>query len=91
MLTLDELKQFLRIEHSEEDLLLSSLIQTADDFIKTATHKAADNTAGRFKLAQMLIAGHWYENRGATGKAEQLPYHLESLLIQITCETEDTL
>lgn len=85
MLTLEQLKDFLRIDSTftEEDSFLSSLLLSTEKFIKNATAPEADTNSELFQLAQRLLSAHWYENRGLTGKSEQLPFHLESILLQI--------
>jgi hypothetical protein len=35
-------------------------------------------------LAQRFLIAHWYENPNAQGKVEKIPYHLDSLFLQIT-------
>lgn len=65
ILTVDEVKAHLRIEHDEEDEYLESLIrqaqQTAEDYIRESL---PDGTAPEaVKLACLLMIGYVYENR----------------------------
>ena len=83
MLTLDDVKAFLRIDTSEDDAFLSSLMLVSDTWIKNATDQSADNTTEIYKLAQLILILKWYENREGTGSTSDVPYHLESLLVQI--------
>jgi len=90
-LTLNEVKDYLRIEQdfTEEDTLLSSLLLASQNYILNATHKNADKTDELFKLSQMLLIGHWYENREVVGKADQLAFSLQSILQQIKYTTSE--
>lgn len=91
MLTLDEVKTFLRIDAdmSEDDAFLSSLIVVSNQFIINATHTNADTDSELFKLAQKMLILDWYENRGMVGKAEGLRFDMESILFQIKATTSD--
>ncbi|MGD6992167.1 head-tail connector protein [Sutcliffiella horikoshii] len=90
-LTLAEVKDYLRIEQdfTEEDTLLSSLLLASETYILNATHKNADKTDELFKLSQLLLVGHWHENREVVGKADQLAFSLQSILQQIKYTTSD--
>lgn len=92
-LTLEEVKDFLRIEQdfTEEDTLLSSLLLASQNYILNATHKNADKTGELFKLSQMLLIGHWHTNREVVGKADQLAFSLQSILQQIKYTTSDPI
>lgn len=95
MLTLQEVKEFLRIETTfeEEDLFLSSLLLASETFIINATHTNADKTTELFKLAQRFLILHWYENRntviiGVT--SQQLDFALKDILLQISLTSSET-
>ena len=64
ILTVDEVKQHLRIEHDEEDEILYILITqaqaTAEDFCRTSFEEDAPSPV---RLAAMLMISHYYENR----------------------------
>ncbi|USK78961.1 head-tail connector protein [Peribacillus frigoritolerans] len=91
MLTLQEVKSFMRIEHGEEDTFLSSLLLVTENYIKNATHSNADNNTPEFKFAQCFLCLHWYENRDLSGKAVNMPHHLNALFLQITATSGDAL
>lgn len=89
MLTLSEVKQWLRLEESDtaEDALLQSLINTATEYIRNAV-PAGMNLDGNpiaTLLARVLIAD-WYENRTSIGqvRAEMLPT-VRALVVQLQC------
>ncbi|WP_069649643.1 head-tail connector protein [Caloranaerobacter ferrireducens] len=90
MLTLDEVKEFLRIDinFTDEDTLLNALIQASEGYIYNATGlNSTDitdtNQIELYKLAQKLLITHWYENREVVGKADKLAFSLDSILTQI--------
>lgn len=64
ILTLDEMKEHLKVQHSEEDAYLEGLIlecQTAaEDFCRISFDENAPPAA---KLAVKLLVSHYYENR----------------------------
>lgn len=92
MLTLEQAKSFLRMEHSEDDVFISSLILTSESFIKNATSLHANPSTNEFQLAQLLLIVHWYENRNIViiGKiSKSMEYALDSLLFQIRMTADD--
>ncbi|NGM81292.1 phage gp6-like head-tail connector protein [Paenibacillus sp. 7124] len=84
---LEELKQYLRldVEDTGEDSFLGLLIDTARNYILTATGKVVDETNPKHKLAVMLFCSHQYENRNpvVTTNTKTLEYSLQSLMAQI--------
>lgn len=83
---LEELKLYLRIDGEEEDNLLSSLLLSAQAYIKGATGKEVDPTNDLHKLAVFLFCSHQYENRNPviTGTvATSLEHSLNAVLKHI--------
>lgn len=80
IVSVDELKSHLRIQHDEEDSLLESLLlQTqaaANDFCRTEYDTEAPEPV---RLAVLLMASHFYENRDNSDKAAfmtmQMAFH----------------
>lgn len=64
ILTVDEVKTHLRIQHDEEDELISTLIAqaqaVAEDYCRTQFPDAAPEPV---RLAVLLMVSHYYENR----------------------------
>ncbi|PEL80022.1 head-tail connector protein [Bacillus wiedmannii] len=83
VLKLKEAKEYLRVDGDEEDTLISSFITAAEIYIKNATSKKVDLKSELAKLAVRILISHWYENREAVGKAEQLAFSLQSILVQL--------
>ena len=83
VLKLEEAKEYLRVDGNEEDMLITSLITAAEIYIKNATSKNVDLKSELAKLAARILIAHWHENREAVGKAEQLAFSLQSILVQL--------
>ncbi|MDE3838656.1 DNA-packaging protein [Bacillus methanolicus] len=80
---LEEVKQYLRIDGSEEDSFLTSLILAAKEYIKNTTGIRVDETNDLHKLAVNLMVAHSYENRLPIGQGDTLAFSLESILLQM--------
>ena len=64
MLTLDYVKEFLRIDHNEEDGYISVLLLLAkelcENYLRTSLPTPVPEPV---KQAQLLVISHFYENR----------------------------
>lgn len=83
MTTLDEVKLYLRIDGTDDDPLLTSLMSAADMFVVNAVGDAVDRTSNLYGLAFKLLIAHWYENREPVGSAVYLAFSLQSILLQL--------
>ncbi len=83
VLTLEEAKKYLRVDGDEEDDLITSFVIAAEIYIKNATSKNVDLKSELAKLAARILISHWHENREVVGKAEQLAFSLQSILVQL--------
>ena len=80
IVSVDELKGHLRIQHDEEDSLMESLLlqaqAVANDFCRTEYDTEAPEPV---RLAVLLMASHFYENRDNSDKAAfmtmQMAFH----------------
>jgi len=80
---LQEVKNFLRIDGEEDNVLLASLIYAAKIYIKNSTGIIVEETNDLHKLAVNLLVANSYENRLPIGKDEKLAFSLESIILQI--------
>ena len=86
MPTVEEVKNSLRIDHSEDDTLIDQLIGTAAAYIVFAVDSTA--TEGdfvvykQFDWAVSLLAQHWYLNRQEASSA-YVPVTVQALIQQI--------
>ena len=73
-ISLTEAKAFLRLEYTDEDKYIESLIKTAREMCESYMRKQIDtaNCPERVRQAMLLIVGHFYENR-ETDTNKELP------------------
>jgi uncharacterized phage protein (predicted DNA packaging) len=85
IVSLEEVKNWLRIDFSDDDTLLSSLISASETYLKNATgieYKSDNHLA---KLLCMVLISDWYENRELVGRAsDQVRPVINSILMQLT-------
>lgn len=77
-MTLSEVKLYLRVDHDDEDTLITSLLAAAENYIQKTTGKtqvktgtdelgvttyAAITTDELYNLCVKIMVAHWYENR----------------------------
>lgn len=79
--TLEEVKQYLRIDGSEDDNFLTSLITAADEYLFDAGVRST--ISFRYKLAVMLLVSEWYENRTIRGVSSDVSYSVNSIILQL--------
>ena len=99
ILTLDEVKSYLRIDLDDDDPLLQTLMAAAEGYLKNATGKEYPELDGHgnkigYELEKIylnLLIAYWYENRtaAATNKSfkgnvpDEFTYTTRSLLLQL--------
>ena len=82
ILSLEEVKEYLKIDYNDEDDLLLELINTAENYLYNATGTHFDNSNRLAKLYCRVLVNEWYENRGFTG-TNKIKYTLQSILTQL--------
>jgi uncharacterized phage protein (predicted DNA packaging) len=91
LLTLSEVKSYLRVEHSEEDTFLNMLITAARNYAEVFLNRPIrqeDMTAETtwevpesVRLAMLMLVAHWYDNRGVIGKVDgEIAFSVSALL-----------
>lgn len=84
IVSLDEAKQWLRIDHSDEDGMIQMLINAAEKYLLNATGNTFDNTNELAKLFCYVLVTDWYENRELMGRvSDQVRPILKSILVQL--------
>lgn len=93
MITLQEVKEYARIDVDEDDQLLQNiLIPAAVKYLKNATGKEypTNDKAGNAinytleKLYLQLLIAYWYEHRAPVGKVgEDFTYSTKSIMLQL--------
>jgi uncharacterized phage protein (predicted DNA packaging) len=85
--TLDELKSHLRVEHDDENHLITQLIEAAVEYLSNETGTDWVNTVPTPKLiraAVLLLVGHWFTNREATSPLQlrEVPMGVQRIIDQ---------
>ncbi len=92
MITLNEVKQYSRIDVEDDDELLKTMIVAAEKYLKNATGKEYPETDEQGiqmdysleKIYLQLLITHWYEQRSPIGKVgEGFSYSTKSLMLQL--------
>ena len=63
MLTLTEVKQFLRVDFEDDDVLIGSLMNVADEYMKSSVGANYDDTSERAKVLLCIVISDLYDNR----------------------------
>ena len=68
MLTLDEVKKYLRVDFSDEDTLITSLISTADSLVRDVSRMNSDSEISEaskpvMMAAELYTVAYLYEHR----------------------------
>lgn len=87
MLTLSEVKSWLRLEQDDtaEDVLLQSLIAAAEEYIRNAVPSGmAFDTNPIARLLGMVLVADWYEHREAIGQVrDEMRPTVRALVLQL--------
>lgn len=93
-MNIQEIKEYLRIDGSEEDNLIQGLRLAAEQYLDNAGI-SKDYTNELYKLAVMLLVSHWYENRDVEKigvSVNKLRFSLDSIIIQLKyCQESETI
>ncbi|SEM34895.1 uncharacterized phage protein (possible DNA packaging) [Mesobacillus persicus] len=92
MVSLQDVKDFLRIDYPDDDSFLTSLLMASETYLVNATHSNVNKEDELFGIAQRFLIAHWHENRntvliGQTSKS--LEFALESILTQLSYTSSD--
>lgn len=87
----EEIKNYLRIDHTLDDNLIDNLYQSAREYVKNAIDVTANirifDKYTLFERATLLLTAHWYENRLASvqtgGGTTSIPYGVTPLIQQL--------
>lgn len=85
---LEEIKLYMRIDSSEDDILIADMQLAAEEYLANAGI-TKDYLKNLYKLAVKLLIKHWYDNRDATidggvgTVSKKLEYSLSSIMFQL--------
>ncbi|OEH52998.1 hypothetical protein AQ616_18320 [Oceanobacillus sp. E9] len=80
-----EIKEYLRIEHDEDDSYLEMLVVRAKMYIRNGVGKLDDDNE-LFKMAITVLVGHWYDNRELSrigNNSYSIPHSFEAIIQQL--------
>lgn len=84
-ITLLNVKEYLRIDHDDDDILLKTMIAAAQSFIQSYLNRKFtdfEELPGEFTIACLALVAHWYEQREIQPEksAKELNYLFAGLL-----------
>jgi uncharacterized phage protein (predicted DNA packaging) len=93
IITFNEAKSFLRIDDTNEDILINSLILMSEEYLKNATGQSFNSTDQLAKLFCLVLVSDWFENRTMTSTSqsrnttsqpsEKIRHTIQSILLQL--------
>jgi len=85
IITLEETKGYLRVDGTEDDVLITSLIDAAETYLQNATGNQFDSTNSLAKLFCWVLVTDWFENREHVGRAsDKVRPIVDSMLAQLS-------
>jgi uncharacterized phage protein (predicted DNA packaging) len=85
IVTLEEAKNWLRVDFSDDDATIQRLINAAEKYLKNATGKTFDSSNELAQLFCFVLIADWYENRELVGRvSDQVRPIIQSILTQLT-------
>ncbi|MBS4191749.1 head-tail connector protein [Bacillus sp. FJAT-49705] len=93
ILELNETKEWIRVDGTEEDSIISTIIGAAEEYLEGATGKKFDDTNHRAKIFCLVLVTDWYENRDLIGSkpSEKVRFSIQSMLAQLQYSTEGSV
>lgn len=86
IITLNEVKSYLRIDFDDDDNDLQDLIDCAEAYLQNATNKTFDSTNKLAKLYCKALIGDWYDDRAlmeSRKTSEKVKFTLSSIMLQL--------
>ena len=78
---LTEAKNYLRVDHDEDDELILALLDAGEEYLRNAGVKPSEDKL--YRLAVMLYAATQYEHRDGSQKSDGFSYALQSIILQL--------
>lgn len=83
---IDECKAYAIVEHGDDDALIGSLADAAEEYLRGAgIQRTADNEQ-RYMLALKSMVAFWYDNRESGADTTTLPAVARTLVNQLKLE-----
>lgn len=85
IVSIDEAKKWLRVDHNDEDNMIQMLIKAAEKYLKNATGNTFDSSNELAQLFCLVLVADWYENREMIGKvSDKIRHTVDSILAQLS-------
>lgn len=92
IVTLEEAKAYLRVDFNDDDNLINSLINTADEYLKAAISETYDSKSERAKMLALIVVGDLYDNREMSEKVSGNVRRLvQNFALQLRLESGGTV
>lgn len=91
IISLDEMKNYLRVTYDDDDEYIKSLLCVADSYMEGAITNFREKIKEekfrvRAEMAAKALVSHLYDERFYQGKKLELNYVIHSLMLQIEVE-----
>lgn len=83
---LQEVKRFLRVDYDDDDELISSLINSAEEYIRSACGIGVNLQSERARTVERMLISDWYESRSPYGQGKY-SQSITTMLVQLQLET----
>jgi len=84
IVTLDEAKEYLRLDAPDEDALVETLIAAAETYLYNATGITYNSANELARLCVLILVADWFENREAVGHVTQnVRRSIQSIMAQL--------
>lgn len=82
MVDLTKAKKYLRIDYEDDDTFIESLITASKTYLENACGDFEENDLT--DLAQLILIGHWNDNRTLIGTVtDDIKHSLDAIIFQI--------
>lgn len=85
ILTLDETKEWLRVDGTDEDLIIEIIRGAAETYLSNAVEVEFDASNALAKLYCLVLCADWYENRDLIGQqpSDKVRFTVQSIMAQL--------
>ena len=81
---LASLKNYLRVDYTDDDELIKSLQSAAIEFVQNSTGKQYSSSDKLYSLCVNILVAHWYENRDNVAQyTNEMPYTTKTIMNHI--------
>lgn len=87
-MTLEEVKNYLRVTYDDDDGYLTNLMQVAEDYLVAGVtdylvKKEKEHFRARAEIVKLVIIQNLYDERYMMGKALEMNYIVRSMITQL--------